>query len=447
MGIRANNQVTGDSSTGDEIYRKVTRRLIPLLFLCYIVAFMDRVNIGFAKLEMLNDLGFSNAVYGLGAGIFFIGYFIFEVPSNLLLHKVFGARKWIARIMISWGLIAAAMAMVKSVEVFYILRFLLGVAEAGFFPGVILYFTYWYPADRHGRIMSLFAVSVPIAGVVGGPISGWILHGMNGTGGLQGWQWLFILEGLPSVLIGIVVLMRLDDHIADAKWLNQDERNYLQKRLDTDVATKSGHSIMDAVRNPYVWMLALVNFSVALGVYGIAFWLPSILHNSVFHDFRALGVVTMIPWLAAAVAMVWVGRCADRKGERRWAVAGPAIVGAIGLALSVVFATQAYVAVLMLTIATAGIVAAFPQVFRVAAKLWDGSAAAVSLALVGSIGNLSGFVAPYMIGLVKTYTGSTSAGIYAIVIIILIGSGLVLSLKAKAVNDVREMRSHEAEIG
>lgn len=435
MGIQSSTSVAVDSSAGDEIYRKVTRRLIPLLFLCYIVAFMDRVNIGFAKLEMLNDLGFSNAVYGLGAGIFFLGYFIFEVPSNLLLHKVFGARKWIARIMISWGIISAAMAMVKSVEAFYILRFLLGVAEAGFFPGVILYFTYWYPADRHGRIMSLFAVSVPIAGVVGGPISGWILHSMNGTAGLQGWQWLFILEGVPSVLIGIVVLMRLDGHIKDAKWLNADERNYLQGRLDTDVATKSGHSIMDAVRNPYVWMLALVNFSVALGVYGIAFWLPSILHNSAFHDFRVLGVVTMIPWLAAAVAMVWVGRRADRKGERRWAVAGPAIVGAIGLALSVVFATQAYVAVLMLTIATAGVVAAFPQVFRVAARLWDDSAAAVSLALVGSIGNLSGFVAPYMIGLVKTYTGTTSAAIYAIVVIILIGAGLVLSLKARVVND------------
>jgi len=417
------------------IYRKVAMRIVPLLFLCYIVAFMDRVNVGFAKLQMQGDLGFSDAVYGFGAGIFFVGYFLFEVPSNLVMHKVVGARKWIARIMISWGLISAAAAMVHSAGAFYALRFLLGVAEAGFFPGVLLYITYWFPVRRHGRVMSLFATSVPIAGVIGGPLSGWILHSMTGVSGMQGWQWLFILEGLPAVLIGFVVLARLDSHVADARWLSAPERAFLQRQLDKEATEKHGQSVRDAVRNPYVWLLAAVNFGVAMGVYGISFWLPTILHNSAFKDLFVVGIVSAVPWLVATVAMVCVGRSADRRGERRWHTAAPALIGAIGLALSVVLASSPYVAILMLTIATAGVVAAFPQVFRIPAKLWGGSAAATSLAIVGSVGNLSGFVGPYMIGLLKMKTGSTGAGIFGVVAVLLVAVALVLSLRPSLVND------------
>lgn len=419
----------------DSIYRKITMRIVPLLFLCYMVAFMDRVNVGFAKLQMQSDLGFSDAVYGFGAGIFFVGYFLFEVPGNLLLHKVVGARKWIARIMISWGLISAATSMVHSPGAFYALRFLLGVAEAGFFPGVLLYITYWFPVRRHGRVMSLFATSVPIAGVIGGPLSGWILHSMTGVSGMQGWQWLFILEGLPSVLLGLVVLARLDSHIADARWLSASERAFLQRQLDAETTAKQGKSVREAFGNPYVWLLAAVNFGVAMGVYGISFWLPTILRNIAFKDLFTVGIVSAIPWLVATIAMIWVGRSADRRGERRWHTAAPSLIGAIALALSVMLANSPYVAILMLTIATAGVVAAFPQLFRIPAKLWGGSAAATSLAIVGSVGNLSGFVGPYMIGLLKVQTGSTGAGIYGVVAVVLVAVALVLSLRPSLVND------------
>ncbi|WP_454875083.1 MFS transporter [Paraburkholderia xenovorans] len=436
--VAASDAVLAGAARSENVYRKVTLRIVPLLFLCYILAFMDRVNVGFAKLQMANDLGFSDAVYGFGAGIFFVGYFLFEVPGNILLHNVVGARRWIARIMISWGVISAAMAVVRTQEMFYLLRFLLGVAEAGFFPGVLLYITYWFPVRRHGRVMSLFATSVPIAGVIGGPLSGWILRSMSGVSGLQGWQWLFILEGLPSVLLGIVVLMRLDNKITDANWLSAEEKAVLKAQIDAEQVEKHGHSIGEAFRNRHVWQLAAVNFGVAMGVYGISFWLPTILHSSGLHDLVFVGFVSAVPWLVAVLAMVLVGRSADRRGERRWHTAAPALIGAVALAASVVFAAQAYVAIAMLTVATAGVVAAFPQLFRIPAKLFGGAAAATSLAIVGSVGNLSGFVGPYMIGLLKTQTGSTGAGMYGVVAVVLIAVVLVLRLRPSMVNDARK---------
>ena len=425
----------GEMGLSMGVYRKVMLRIIPLLFLCYIVAFMDRVNVGFAKLQMLGDLGFSDAVYGLGAGIFFVGYFLFEVPSNLLLHNVVGARRWIARIMISWGIISAAMAWVTTPGWFYFLRFMLGVAEAGFFPGVLLYLTYWFPARHHGKAISTFSTSVPIAGVIGGPISGWILHAMGGVGGLRNWQWLFVLEGLPSILLGIVVLICLDSKISDAKWLSENEKSYLNAQIEAERPAKMGHSVREAFANPYVWLLAFVNFGVAMGVYGISFWLPTILRSSGIQDVLLIGLVSALPWLAAVVVMVLAGRNADRTGERRWHTALPALIGAIALAGSIVFSNKPIVAIVMLTIATAGVVTAFPQLFRIPTKLFGGAAVATGLGIVGSVGNLSGFAGPYMIGVLKVQTGSTDAGMYGVIAVLLIAVFLVLQLKPSMVND------------
>ena len=257
----------------DATYAKVTWRLLPFLFICYVAAYLDRVNVGFAKLQMLNDLKFSETIYGLGAGIFFIGYFIFEVPSNLMMHR-FGARKWIARIMISWGAISGCMMLVQTPTSFYVLRFFLGVAEAGFFPGIILYLTYWYPAARRAKVTSLFMTGIPMAGVIGGPLSGWILTAFDGVSGLAGWKWLFVLEAVPSVVLGLIVLVYLNDKISDATWLSAEQKAMLQRNIEADSAHIEDHSALGAFRNGKVWVLAAAYFCFIMGLYGVSFWLP-----------------------------------------------------------------------------------------------------------------------------------------------------------------------------
>lgn len=269
-------------------YRKVGWRLIPFLLLCYVVAYLDRVNVGFAKLQMVGDLQFSETVFGLGAGIFFIGYFIFEVPSNVILHRV-GARVWIARIMISWGIISGATMFVTTPSMFYVMRFLLGVAEAGFFPGIILYITYWYPASRRGRMTAWFMTAVALSGLIGGPISGWILKDMTGVSGLAGWQWMFLLEAIPSVIIGIVVLFGLDDRIRDAKWLNEAEKSMLERNIASDVLTKEDLPLAQVFSSPRVWMMSLIYFSFVIGLYGVGFWLPTIVKGTGVTDPLQIG--------------------------------------------------------------------------------------------------------------------------------------------------------------
>ena len=408
----------------ESIYRKVTVRLVPFLFLCYVVAYLDRVNVGFAKLQMLADLRFSETIYGLGAGIFFLGYFLFEIPSNLILHRV-GARLWIARIMISWGVISAAMMFVKTPMQFYIARFLLGLSEAGFFPGIILYLTYWYPAARRGQIVSLFMTAVAIAGVVGSPISGWILQSMGGVSGYAGWQWLFLLEGLPSVLIGIWVIFYLDDSIEKSKWLDAKEKALLARNIAADNIGKVAQSASQGLSNPKIWLMSLIYFCFVMGLYGVSFWLPTIIKAMGVKSALDVGFLTAIPWVVGAVVMVWVGRRSDRTGERRWHIIVPAVLGCIGFILSVQLASNQWLAMASLTLATASILATLPLFWSLPTALLGGSAAAAGIALINSFGNLAGFVSPYVIGWIKDATQSTDNGMYMLAGAMLLGGLLV----------------------
>lgn len=414
-------------------YAKVTWRLIPFLFLCYVFAYLDRVNVGFAKLQMLSDLKFSETIYGLGAGIFFIGYFLMEVPSNLALHR-FGARKWIARIMISWGIISAAMIFVKTHTMFYILRFFLGVAEAGFFPGIILYLTYWYPASRRSKITALFMTGIPIAGVIGGPLSGWILQRFHNVNGMPGWQWLFLLEAIPSLVTGVVTFFYLNDRISDAKWLSQDEKAMLERGLANETSKIEVHNASGAFKSSRVWVLCACYFGIIMGLYGISFWLPSLIKASGITDELNIGLLTMIPYGFAAVAMVMIGRSSDRTKERRWHVAVPAVIGAAGLALSTLVPHQPALAVLTLSFATVGILGALCQFWSIPPAFLGGAAAAAGIALINSVGNLAGFVSPYVVGWIKDATKSTDIGLYCIALSLIIAAAIVLTIPKRIVN-------------
>ncbi|MDB6136579.1 MAG: transporter [Verrucomicrobiales bacterium] len=417
-----------DTSVNEEsLYRRVTSRLIPFLFLCYVLSFLDRVNVGFAKLKMLSDLGFSDTVYSLGAGIFFIGYFIFEVPSNLLLERV-GARIWITRIMVTWGLISSAMMFVKSPASFYALRFLLGVAEAGFFPGIILYLTYWYPPERRGRIVSLLMMALPVAGMVGGPLSGWILKSFDGLHGMAGWQWLFLLEGLPSVVVGAMVPLFLRDGIRSAKWLSEAEKRTLEFRLSRSLEKPSDKpTLAKLLMRPRLLVLSLIYFCVSMGLYGaVTFWLPQLVADTGVKDMLHVGLLTALPNLCAIPAMWLVGRSSDRRGERRRHFAISALCGAAGLALSVMAGQHVAASVLFLSVATSGIMAALPVFWSMGtARL--GASAAAGIALINSIGGLAGFSGPSAVAWIKGVTGGGLAhAMYFIAGCLVLGALLTL---------------------
>jgi len=405
---------------------RVRRRLIPFMFLLYIVSYLDRINIGFAALQMNRDLGLSPAVYGFGAGIFFIGYFLFEVPSNLIMERV-GARVWIARIMITWGIISAAMMFVRGPASFYALRFLLGLAEAGFFPGMILYLTYWFPSRERASAISLFMTAVALAGVVGGPISGALLT-MTGVGGLAGWQWLFLLEGLPAVLLGIVVLLYLPDGPADARWLTPAERTFLVERVRTDAERGEGshRTVRAAFASGRIWLFSLSYFGIVSALYGISFWLPTILQGlSGLPDFT-IGVLSALPYVVAAIGMVFVGRHSDSTGERRWHVAGSAFIGAAGFLLSAVTRSPAP-ALAAISIAALGIFAAMPPFWAMPTAMLRGAGAAAGIALINSIGNLGGFLGPYGIGLIRNATQSFAGALVALAASLVVGGLLALA--------------------
>jgi len=421
-------QTPGQGSPGAEVeeraYRRVTLRLIPFLFLCYVVAYLDRVNVGFAKLQMLQDLGMSETAYGLGARIFFIGYFLFEVPSNLILHRT-GARVWISRIMITWGLLSAATMFVTSVNTFYGVRFLLGIAEAGFFPGIILYLTQWYPASRRARILALFMTAVAISGVIGGPVSGWILTSMAGVNGWAGWQWLFLLEGLPSLLMGVAVYFYLDDSIAHAQWLPADERSLLVANLQVEANGEEHASALATLRNPRVVLLAALYFCLVMGLYGIAFWLPQLIRTMGVEDAGRIGLLSAIPYGVAAVVMVLVGRSSDARGERRWHLVGGALAGVTGLIVAGMFSTTLLIGLAAMTLATVGVLSAAPLFWTLPTAFLRGASAAAGIAAINSIGNLAGFLSPYLIGLARDVTGQATFGLYAIAIFMAIGAVLV----------------------
>jgi D-galactonate transporter len=409
----------------DALYARVTRRLVPFLFLCYVAAYLDRVNVGFAKLQMQADLALSDTVYGIGAGIFFLGYFLFEVPSNLLMARV-GARRWIARIMISWGLVSAATMFASSPATFYLLRFLLGVAEAGFFPGVVLYLTYWYPARRRARIVALFMSGVAVAGVLGGPLSGWIMRAFAGTGGLHGWQWLFLLEGLPSIALGIWTLFYLDDGIRSARWLDEDEKARLKAALAEDGAARGHWALRHVFGSGRVWLLAAIYFLFVMGLYGVSFWLPQLIRNSGVQDVFHIGLLTAIPYGVAAVVMVLAARHSDRSGERRWHTALAGLAGAAGLMLSIAFADNTFAAMAALSLATAGILTTFPIFWSLPTAMLGGMAAAAGIALINSVGNLAGFASPYLVGAIRDATASTAQGMSVLAASLLMGALLTL---------------------
>jgi ACS family tartrate transporter-like MFS transporter len=411
------------------VIAKVRRRLIPFLFLLYIVAYLDRINVGFAALQMNQALGFSATVYGFGAGIFFLSYVLFEIPSNVILARV-GARIWIARIMISWGIVSSAMMFVRSASGFYTLRFLLGLAEAGFFPGIIFYLTRWFPSRERARTIAVFMTATLTAGAIGGPISGTLLS-LHGVGGLAGWQWLFLLEGVPSIVLGFVVLKVLAEKPEEAGWLTEEERSTLVTWLREDAGSLRHETTGAALANRRTWLLAIVHFTIPVTLYGIGFFLPQMLKSASGSSDFVVGLLSAVPYVAGAIAMVIVGRHSDRTGERRWHVLAPALVSASGLALSAASRGIGW-SVITLSIAMLGLASMFGPFWALTTSTMGGVGAAASIALVNSVGNVGGFVGPYLLGAINDATHSFALGLLAIAAILACGAALVLAVKDDA---------------
>jgi MFS transporter, ACS family, tartrate transporter len=417
-----------DDEIGRRAIARVRRRLIPFMFLLYIVAYLDRINIGFAALQMNRDLGFSDAVYGLGAGIFFVGYVLFEVPSNLILHRV-GARRWIARIMVSWGVVSAGMMFAHSVAAFYTMRFLLGVTEAGFFPGMLLYLTRWFPASERARAVASFMTATAVAGLVGGPLSGALLR-MEGIGGLAGWQWLFLLEGAPAVVLGIVVLFYFTEGPEEAAWLPVAERTWLSERLGRERAATEAHehfSVRRTLTSLRIWRLGVLYFLVVTAMYGVAFWLPQIVRNlSGLGDF-GVGLISAVPYLLAAMCMVPIAKHSDKTGERRWHIAVPAAAGGVAV-IGCAMVSSPVPGLALLSCTAIGIWSALGPSWALPMSMLTGPAAAAGLALINSIGNVGGFVGPSLVGIAREATNSFAAGLFVIAAALLGAAAVALTL-------------------
>ncbi|WP_027664655.1 MFS transporter [Rhizobium leguminosarum] len=418
----------------DRAYGKVFWRIVPFLMLCYVVAYLDRVNVGFAKLQMSSELGLSEAAYGIGAGIFFIGYFLFEVPSNIIMNKV-GARVWIARIMVTWGVISAAFMFTSSETVFYVLRFLLGVAEAGFFPGIILYLTAWYPAHRRARIITTFMSAIPISAIFGNPLSGLLMDSFHGTHGLSGWQWMFLIEAIPAILFGVATFFYLDDTIQGAKWLNDEEKRVLTANIEAEnrAKTASPHSIAATLADRRVWLMCLIYFCFVLGQYGLNFWMPTIVKASGVSGNLNIGLISAIPYICTFVVMLALGRSADRLRERRWHLVVPAFIAAGGF-VAATMATSTTVSIVCLSLAAAGAISCAPLFWSLPTAFLAGTGAAAGIAWINSVGNLAGFLGPFLVGYLKDFTGTNSAGMYLLAAALIIGSLAVLTVPAKSVN-------------
>jgi ACS family tartrate transporter-like MFS transporter len=475
-----------DEAVGRLVMGKVARRLLPFLFLLYVVNILDRVNIGFARLQMLGDLQLGERVYAFGAGIFYVGYLAFEVPSNLILSRV-GARRWLARIMVSWGLITCATAAVTGPWSFYALRVLLGVAEAGFFPGVILYLTYWFPARQRARAVAFFMAASPLTGALGSPLSGAIMQYMDSVGGLRGWQWLFLLEGAPAVFLGLVVLRYLTDRPEQANWLSPDERDWLAAQVnqerqggtslhfpdeegerDGPTAPRSASTItertqiehaevggkdrfpdvrlkprayhykplLQAVADPRVWLLILLYFTVAAGSNAFGFYLPTLLAGRFPGASKSqLGLLAAVPNVCAGVCMVLNGAHSDRTGERRWHVALPALLSAAGWALGARVESPALF-LLAMTLCQVGIMSMLPTFWALPTAFLSGVAAAGGIALINSVGNLGGFAGPLIIGWLKERTGDFTAGMLAVALVMGVGAVLALCVRPEPARKV-----------
>jgi ACS family tartrate transporter-like MFS transporter len=410
---------------GTKVVSKLTRRLLPFLFLLYIVNYLDRINVGFAALQMRGQLGFSDKVYGLGAGIFFAGYFFFQVPSNLALARV-GARKWIAVIMVLWGIVSASMIFVTTPRSFYLLRFLLGAAEAGFFPGMILYLRRWFPSAARARAVALFMMASPLAGVLGGPISG-LLLGVR-TAHLSGWQWLFLIEGLPAVLLGGVVLAYLTDSPEVAPWLATDERAWLIGELAREQGAHpeaSRREVFAAFTKGKVWLLELVYLGDTTCTYGVGLWLPSLIRSVSGVSNLRIGLLSAIPYVVTAIAMVLVGTHSDRTRERRWHLAGSAFVGALGLACAA-YSTSTSATIVFLSVTLLAAYSLLGPFWATSTELLSQTSAVAGIALINSFGNLGGFLGPYTIGMMRTWTGSFRGGLLAVAMLLGISGVMAL---------------------
>ena len=412
------------------VIRRVTRRLIPFAFICYVVAYIDRVNIGFAARELQHDLGLSATQYGVGAGLFFLGYCLFEIPSNLVLERV-GARLWIARIMIVWGLVSMATLFISDVWTFYVARVVLGIAEAGFFPGMVLYLTYWIPAADRARTNALFMTAAPVSVIVGAPISEGLLS-LNGVMGLHGWQWLFLVEGFPAVVLGLMALVVLTDRPEQASWLSPADRDWLAKTMSEERALHgaAGHaSVLNSLTSGRVWLLSIIYLMNTSVTYGIFLWLPPMLEEAAGSSGLGISVLTAIPFAAALIAMVLVGRHSDRTGERKLHVAACAITGAAGLFLAAASGGNLWLLVLSFTICQVGQRSVMSVFWAIPPMLLTGSAAAAGIALINSIGNLGGFFGPSVMGWLRDLTGGFSGGLLVLAGALLVEAALVSQLR------------------
>ena len=412
----------------DKLYAKINWRILPLPLICYIIAFLDRVNIGYAQLQMKQTLPFSSEVYGLGAGIFFVGYFLFEVPSNLLLQRI-GVRKTLLRIMVLWGIAAAAMMFVKTPTMFYVLRFLLGACEAGFFPGIVLYFTYWYPSARRGQAIAILMTGATIAAAIAGPLSGAILKYFDGNAGLHGWQWMFVLQGLPAAILGVVAYFYLPDSPAEAAWLSADEKARLHDELEHGEKIIEGEhagTVREMFRDPKVYVLAVAYFMLLGATYMLTFWLPTLINGWGVKDFLMVGLIAAVPPVAGTLGMVLVGRHSDKHRERRWHFAATVIVAATGLGIVTLLNGHVGTSVAALALAYVGLKSATPLFFTLVSEYFSVPAAAVGIAVVSSLGNLGPAVTPWLNGWVNARTGGTDSSMYLAMSMYLLSGVLVL---------------------
>ncbi|WP_186236180.1 MFS transporter [Burkholderia gladioli] len=413
------------SETGIAVIRKVAWRLMPLIMICYLFAFFDRINISFAKFQLQGDLGLSDTAYGLGASLFVIGYVLFEVPSNMLLYRV-GARRWIARIMISWGIATAAMVFVHTEWQFYGLRFVIGAMEAGFAPGVLYYLTLWFPPSHRGRITSLLFLASAFSGLVGAPAAGLVLGHLNGALGMPGWHWLFLLGGVPCVLLGVLVMVQLKDRIEDASWLSGNEKAWLAGQIAQQSRhPQGGHSLLGALRTPGFLMLGLVYFLIQIASYGLNFWAPHLIRTAGTQNPTLIGLLTSVPYIAGAIAMVTVGRLSDASGERRKYVVALLLMASIGFFAAGYFDRQTTLLLVALAVIGAGVVASIPAFWALPPKLVTGAGAAGGIAVINTLGQLGGIVSPVMVGRVRDLTGSTTPALYVIALLSLVCALLV----------------------
>ncbi len=412
----------------EELYSKVGWRIMPLLFVAYMIAYLDRINIGYAQLQMKQTLPWEATVYGLGAGIFFVGYFLFEVPSNLMLVKI-GARKTLLRIMFCWGVVAAAMAFVTTPTQFYVLRFLLGAFEAGFFPGIILYLTFWYPSARRGQMIAIFLSASTVMSILAGPLSGATLKYMEGVAGFHGWQWMFVLQGLPSSIMGIACYLLLQDKPEDAKWLNANEKKVLRDHLDHDHAPVegAGHgSFMLSLRDPKVYVLSLAYFFAIGGTYALVFWLPTLVRSWGVADLFMIGIYTAIPSVFGAIGMILFGRSSDRHSERRWHYVAAAFLAAAGLALTAMMQGNLVGSLIGMSIASIGISTMTPMFFTITSEYLSKAAAAGGIALISSLGNLGSAASPAVAGALTKSTGNPISTMYMVLVMFILAGLIVM---------------------